>query len=545
VMDVGARMQAHRRAARNGARVFSVGTLPRRLANVFLPTGALWLFGAGALLVISLFTPWLQVPLVNTWTSWELPIDLGWGVKSDAITYGMLVSILALCFFWQGVRVADWPALAPLGNRSGAVMRPRRLIWMSLLALSPALLALFQLLFVDYSLMATLQDNENQYLLLTRHLGYRVASQHFSLQVLHFSISGVGNRFYLIVELAALGAIAPLLACLLCLIGAYFSRSAVLPALALPAHGSIAAPRSSSARPTGDEADRSHGADGLPDGLSDELLDKQPAEQVEDAVDWRRWRGLLFAAAVVVGLLIFGRAPAGLYAKSLGLAALNQGHYQAALNDFAIATTLTPSLNDLPHFREERGQALYMLGDTDTLDGGIYLAAQYTTIGVPDQAWAVERELLRRYPTSVPLKQITTNTLAFLIESNTRVAITPTDNEEEALNPEVVIQVAQVDEALPWLDRLLQVQPTNVYALYMHGRVLYSARSYESAGSDFLALAHESRDANLQSAAYTYVALCYGGLNDFTAERSYLQLAVELDYDYNNTTARTSASGLH
>jgi lipopolysaccharide biosynthesis regulator YciM len=109
----------------------------------------------------------------------------------------------------------------------------------------------------------------------------------------------------------------------------------------------------------------------------------------------------------------------------------------------------------------------------------------------------------------------------------------------------VVIAVAQVDQALPWLDRMLIVQPSSVYALYMHGRVLYSARVYESAGSDFLALAQESHDANMQSAAYTYVALCYGGLQNYTAERNYLHLAVELDHDYNNTTARESASGLH
>ncbi len=533
--------------AQYSARVYSVGTAPRRLANALLPTGAIWLYGAGLLQVVSLFTPWIQVPLINAWSAWLLPIDLGWGFRSGVISYGVLVAMLALFFFWRGAQVTDWRAIAPIGRRSGYVMRPRRLLWMSLLAIAPSLLFFFQALFVDYSLMAALQDDETQYLLLTRHLGYTLLAQHFPLPLFQFTVNGVTDRLTMLVELAGTGFVMPVLSAVLCLIGAYFLRPDAFSPLvgsfgaarvdrpdeAQPLLASLRAPRPALARPSAPAAP--------PQSAS---TDEPPAES-DDLVDWRRWRGWLIAAAVVVGLLIFGRAPAGLYAKSLGLAALNQGYYQTALNDFNVAATLNPTLTDLPEFDEERGQALYMLGDKNTLDAGLYLAAQYTIIYAPNQAWGVERELLRLYPTNQPLIYVTDRTLATLIERNTQVAITPTDNEQEALNPQVAISVATVDNALPWLDRLLLVQPGNVYALYMHGRVLYSARSYESAGSDFFALAHESHDANMQSAAYTYIALCYAGLNNFSAERSYLQLAVGLDHDYNNTTARTTASGLH
>jgi len=102
--------------------------------------------------------------------------------------------MLALFFFWRAAQVTDWRAIAPIGRRSGYVMRPRRLLWMGLLAVAPTLLFFFQALFVDYRLMAALQDDETQYLLLTRHLGYTLLAQHFPLPLFQFTVNGVTDR---------------------------------------------------------------------------------------------------------------------------------------------------------------------------------------------------------------------------------------------------------------------------------------------------------------------------------------------------------------
>src|SRR5579875_459895 len=89
------------------ARVYAVGGLPRRLGYAFAETGALWLYGTAALLGVSLFGAWLRIPLIGTWKSWTLPIDIGWGVRSDVISYGALTALLALYFCWRGARATD------------------------------------------------------------------------------------------------------------------------------------------------------------------------------------------------------------------------------------------------------------------------------------------------------------------------------------------------------------------------------------------------------------------------------------------------------
>ena len=54
-----------------------------------------------------------------------------------------------------------------------------------------------------------------------------------------------------------------------------------------------------------------------------------------------------------------------------------------------------------------------------------------------------------------------------------------------------------------------------------------------------------SGNANLQSSAYTYLALSAGGQGKYSDERDLLFKAVALDPDYHNNTAREALSGLH
>ena len=112
------------------ARVYAVGGLPRRLAYAFVDTSAVWLYGAAVLLGVSLFGAWLRIPLIGTWKSWTLPIDIGWGLRADPISYGALATLLAVFFCWQGALASDWisPSTTGLANLTPAIFCTRRIV---------------------------------------------------------------------------------------------------------------------------------------------------------------------------------------------------------------------------------------------------------------------------------------------------------------------------------------------------------------------------------------------------------------------------------
>jgi hypothetical protein len=54
-----------------------------------------------------------------------------------------------------------------------------------------------------------------------------------------------------------------------------------------------------------------------------------------------------------------------------------------------------------------------------------------------------------------------------------------------------------------------------------------------------------SSDAEVQSSAYTYLAISAAQQGDYVSSRKFLLKAVELDYAYRNNIAREELSGLH
>jgi tetratricopeptide (TPR) repeat protein len=227
----------------------------------------------------------------------------------------------------------------------------------------------------------------------------------------------------------------------------------------------------------------------------------------------------------------------------MGRQALAEGDYALAEGRFDRAAALDSGLAALPGIHQERGAALYFLHRNGDPDVGLYLAAQDRTSGDLDQAWLVDNALLRQYPRATPVLYDSLLTLELLAETNTRVAVTPADSEASIQEP--ALALAAVNRALPWLDQLLQLQPTSIYGHYLRGRTLFAARSYELATRDFRALLMLSTSTDLQSNSYTYLAFCRAGLRDYPGERSLLQQAIWLDPGYYNTTAREAASGLH
>jgi len=102
---------------------------------------------------------------------------------------------------------------------------------------------------------------------------------------------------------------------------------------------------------------------------------------------------------------------------------------------------------------------------------------------------------------------------------------------------------------LPWLDQLIPEGGWSgaggVYAHYMRGYILFLNHDYDLAASDFRSILRLANDADMDSASYTYQALCAGATGDDAQERELLRKAVGLDHGYYNTIARETASGLH
>ncbi len=97
---------------------------------------------------------------------------------------------------------------------------------------------------------------------------------------------------------------------------------------------------------------------------------------------------------------------------------------------------------------------------------------------------------------------------------------------------------------MPWLQRLQEVDPTNVYAQYLVGRIQYDLHYYSGCKEQMYKVIQFSTDAAVQSSAYTYIALSDAQQGDYTSSRRFLMKAVSLDPTYSNNTAREELSGL-
>jgi tetratricopeptide (TPR) repeat protein len=481
--------------------------LPTRLSKfgrALLAAGVIWPSLAIALLLLACVISWISVPPIHSYGGWELAIDLGWGVQSKLVSYGLLSLLIALICLGRTLAAFDWKGYwfdhsAPWRPRP---LRPRSLLAMGWLATVPSLLFLFQFLLADLHLTTMLADQENLSLLIRQHLGYRLASQRLPMRPFQISSATLDDRLGLLIQLANLGVLLPLIGGVFCLYGAYQARrKREISLRARLYEGGVARTRSI----------------------------------------WRR--PAFWIAASILGLILLGRAPAGLVYEYFGRQALIAGQYQTALDLFSQAQALNPALDSMASFHQERGEALYRLHYQANLDVGLYLAASYRKAGALDQAWLQDQSLAQRYPHDALLQQDMAVTLEALIEHNTSVAQLPVNEEAAQQNPQLPIKIT--NKALGWLDKLLQLEPDNLYAHYLRGRIYFATHTYELATRDFEDTLTLSTDRDMQSAAYTYLAFCRAGVGDYVGERSFLEKAIELDNGYYNTTAREAASGLH
>lgn len=233
-------------------------------------------------------------------------------------------------------------------------------------------------------------------------------------------------------------------------------------------------------------------------------------------------------------LAVLGRAPAATTLNNLAKSSLSTGDAITALKLLDVARVLNPALDQVPYYHIERGQANYTLNPNDQSDDGrAYLAFVYHVEGDNLDADQELFALWRAHPTApwvVDELSITLETQAEFTQQPNAPPVARADNDIAAMT---------------WLQILAQTDASNVYAQYLIGRMQYYLHSYSSCIGHMASVVQLSRNADIQSSAYTYMGLSVAGQGDIVGERSFLFEAIKLDPNYNNNTAREELSGLH
>jgi tetratricopeptide (TPR) repeat protein len=215
--------------------------------------------------------------------------------------------------------------------------------------------------------------------------------------------------------------------------------------------------------------------------------------------------------------------------------ALAIGNYPAAITWLDSAKTLNPAFEQAPYYHIQRGQAEYFLHPTSlTTDSYIYLVSVYLDQG---NYLAVYQEIsaIRNLQPTLPAWEVDAINTAL-----TRLAETArTRNDPLSLRSDLDAAV------LPWAQMMMEVDPSNVYAHYLAGRIYYDLHDFNNSIFQMTKILQMTHNTDLQSSAYTYIALNQLQQGNTASARKLLIKAVELDPDYSNNTAREELSGLH
>jgi tetratricopeptide (TPR) repeat protein len=187
----------------------------------------------------------------------------------------------------------------------------------------------------------------------------------------------------------------------------------------------------------------------------------------------------------------------------------------------------------LSSYHIERGHAWYFLHPGQpTADSQVYLAAFYRQ---QNDLLSSYQELLAAHQRA-PETRWVSDEFAVTLE---RLAEMP-----HPLNGVLSLRVKREGSSLSWLYQLSRVDPRNVYAHYMIGRIEYDLQDYNQCEVQMLTVLNMNQENNIASSAYTYLALSHIGQGDSITARDYLSKAQDLDPTYRNNIAREEMSGL-
>jgi tetratricopeptide (TPR) repeat protein len=230
---------------------------------------------------------------------------------------------------------------------------------------------------------------------------------------------------------------------------------------------------------------------------------------------------------------VLGRPLIALFCEYEAKTMLASGNYTLALNWLDVAHFFNPALDQLASYHIERGQAMYFSYiDQEGDDSHAYLASVYRS----------QKDYLDAYTLIVTVWHTHRTTpwvvdeMSFTLERLTEYA--------KPLYGLRLKRVQDNDTASAWLQLLKQVDPTNVYARYMTGRIYYEQLNYAVCMNEMNAVLQLSTNTDIQSSAYTYIAISEAGLGNYTGSRALLFKAITLDPNFRNDTAREELSGL-
>ena len=430
---------------------------------------------AGCIMACASVLPWLNDPLGEAYSAWELPIDIGWQFRIGIFSYGLLCLCCAGYAFL--VTYAQWKLF-----KGGDYFVQQR-ITAGLLCLIPVALFLLQYLCIDVSEINHLYQHKIQILLLQQHFDYRITNQLSPIDPFILDISTIHGRLQLLIDQASVGLLLPCLSAWML--------------------------------------------------IDYKRLLRQVASKKQHKLNW-------FASILMLVLLVvLGRAPAGMVCEYQAKASLAEGNYAQALVWLDRAFILNPALNQVAYYHIERGQALYFLHpDQQSDDSHAYLAFTYRKQGDYLDAY---QELLVVWHSQHTSSWVVSE-VSITLERLSEYTQKPRGQGQPIAPP--ITRLDNDESALPWLQLLTQVDPTNVYGHYVIGRIQYDLHNYTASMAQMSMVIQLSSDSDVQSSAYTYMALSDAGQGDYVDERALLFQALQLDPNYRNSTAREELSGL-
>ncbi len=361
---------------------------------------------AGGSLLCASFLPWLKDPLGAVYTPWNLPIDIGWQFRISILNYGLFC--LCCAIYALLVAYANW---RPFRGHTYFVQRQTIV---GLLCMLPVALFLLQYLCIDVQAITRLASHKTQELLIQRHFGYTVTRQLILLDPFTLNVSTFWGRLQLLIDQLSFG---PLLPCITAwLVLDYRRLFRILPTSVIP---------------------------------------QQRRHPVRNAL------GLLLL------LVVFGRAPAGMVCEYEAKTSLSSGDYTQALQMLDVAQFLQPNLEQVAYYHMERGQALYFLSPGQlTDDSRAYLASTYSELGDYLDAYQQQQAVLNKNPTvpwAIDEMSLTLTKMSEFTPSSRGLLIQRTEND---------------DSILPWLKQITSIDSSNIYGLYMTGRIQYNLHNY-------------------------------------------------------------------
>ncbi len=229
-------------------------------------------------------------------------------------------------------------------------------------------------------------------------------------------------------------------------------------------------------------------------------------------------------------VFICGRGPLGLGCQGLAQGLIAIGNYNEALRVDNLALAVNPGLDLSQAFHRDRGQAWYYLHpDQPTVESREYLAWIYEQKGIYQDAY----QGLQNLGNSTKLP-------TWAVQSRSNLLMHYADSAATDL-----LQGRSIDSSsMFWLQMLVKQDPQNLYGNYMLGRVQYAVHNYDGARQHLTKVIQLTSDADVQSSAYTYIALIETQQGHYQNSRVLLAKAVSLDRHYYNNTAREALSGL-